>query len=293
MITGASGFIGRHLTSELLKAGHQVHALLRPRNQLPNELLGVSVHAYDGTGKSIDLAFKSARPDVVVHLASLFLVEHQFSDIPNLCATNITFGTELVDAMIGNGCMHLVSAGTAWQNFGGQKGLPTNLYAATKEAFESILRYYCDARGLRNVTLKLFDTYGPRDSRKKLLRLLRDSAEAAQPLKLSPGEQEIDLLHVSDAVQAFMSAMVRVQKNPEGKFEDFYLRSGERNNLRTLVAKSAAASGKPIPVEWGSRPYRSREVMKPWAAGDILPGWSPKVPLDTGLKEFFAEDSNV
>jgi nucleoside-diphosphate-sugar epimerase len=293
LITGASGFIGRHLSLELVKLGHNVHALLRPRPTLPIELADVTIHNLDQNPESIRKAIQVSDPEVVIHLASRFLAEHKSSDIRELCASNITFGTELVEAMIAHGKLFLVSAGTAWQNFDNRKGVATNLYAATKEAFDSILRYYSDAHGLRAITLKLFDTYGPGDDRSKLMRTLRDVAGKETVLKMSPGEQEIDLLHVKDAARAFIQAAIRVRELDPHANEEYYLRSGERYTLRELIAKSRIASGKSIQVDWGSRPYRSREVMKPWNQGPTLPDWKPQVQLEQGLTAFFKETQDV
>lgn len=293
VVTGATGFIGRHLCRELLSRGHKVHALLRFIERVPKELDGVELHSCAGGFKDLDSTLATVKPDVVLHLASKFLAEHRSEEIPELCASNITFGSELAEAMVKNGVLSLVSAGTAWQEFGNSKSVPTNFYSATKEAFTAILRFYADAYGLRVTYLKLYDTYGPKDFRPKLMRMLHNAAGTDEILKLSPGQQIIDLLHVQDAVEAFAVAMQRITNLNQGTIEEFYLRSGERNSLRELVKKSEIASGKQINVEWGARPYRAREVMNPWSRGELLPGWTAKIPLSEGLKSFFSEPLNV
>ena len=87
-----------------------------------------------------------------------------------------------------------------WQHFGTPDYRPVNLYAATKQAFEDVLAYYADAQGIAAVTLELYDTYGPGDPRRKLIRILFEAARSGEPIQLSPGEQVIELLHVDDAV---------------------------------------------------------------------------------------------
>jgi nucleoside-diphosphate-sugar epimerase len=297
LITGATGFVGRNLTQELLRAGHEVHILARPRSTpLPPAVQGAQVHWYSNYDELFSAVGKS-KPQVVYHLASLFLAEHKYANIEALCNAQITLGTHLADAMVNNGVKRLVSAGTSWQNFNGQKGVSACLYAATKEAFESILRYYADAHGLKSTVLKLFDTYGPGDTRRKLLSLLRDTWRSAegkstgktsvQPLGLSPGDQKIDLLHVHDAVRAFTLAGARSPEKP--CVEEFYLSTGRPLSLRELVKLCDNVLEKPIPVTFSSLPYRAREVMTPWNEGPLLPNWKPEIHLEQGLKSYFTE----
>lgn len=283
-VTGATGFVGKHLTHALCSAGNLVHILTRSQ---ADTVLGVTAHRYDGSTESVFRAIESARPRVVFHLAACFRSEHTPDDVAELVAANLLLGTQIVDAMSRLGCLALVNTGTSWQNFHDQEYSPVNLYAASKQAFEDLLQYYVEAHGLRVITLRLFDTYGPGDRRKKLLRLLREAARTEQPLLLSPGEQQLDLLHVDDVVQAFLQAAERLAETTG--HERYLLSSGRRVRLRDLVTLVEQALGKSIPVQWAAREYRAREVMKP-PAGTPLPGWSPRITLEDGLRQTFAKD---
>lgn len=256
---------------------------------MPKEIEGAKLHFYRGHGQEVLNAVEKSRAEVVYHFASLFLAEHKFEQIADLFDSNLKFPTQLLEAMIENKCLNLVTAGTAWQNYNGKKGTAANLYAATKEALEVILKYYADARGLKAVVLKLNDTYGPGDPRRKLLSILREAATKKEPLGLSPGEQKIDLLHVTDVVNAFKVAGLRVAKNPAG-VEEFYLRSGRLISIKELVQIFNKSTGKTITARWGERPYRTREVMVPWPEGEVLPGWKPEVSLESGIHEYTSED---
>jgi nucleoside-diphosphate-sugar epimerase len=253
------------------------------------DLPGAIVHEYRGRPEEIMNAVKSAKPDVVYHFASLFLTEHKFDQIGDLVDANLKFPTQLLDAMAANGCPNFVTAGTAWQTYENKTGTAANLYAATKEAFEAILRYFADAKGLRAIILKLSDTYGPGDTRRKLLAILRESSRKGEVLDLSPGEQKIDLLHVNDVVEAFKTAGQRVLTIPSASIEDFSLKSGKTLSVRELVDLFNRVAGKPVKPNWGGREYRNREVMAPPAGGKTLPGWNPKIDLETGLRSFANE----
>lgn len=266
-MTGATGFIGKHLIKKLKASGHEVFTLSRGEEPLSK--------------------VREAKPDVTYHLASLFLAENTYEQIQPLIESNLTLGTQLAEALAREDRKALVCAGTAWQNFEGKEGVASCLYAATKEAFESILRYYADAFALRTCVLKLYDTYGPGDTRRKLLNILREASLKKEVIGLSPGEQKIDLLHVDDAVAAFLHAGQRVSETGPGRVEEFYLRSQRMVSIKELVAEVKRIA--PLEASFGARPYRAREVMKPWNEGEVLPGWSPKISLENGLKAYFTE----
>src|SRR5688572_14565536 len=77
LVTGASGFVGSHLLRHLTDAGWDVHAVLRS-GSLRERLGGLAtVHAHDGTTESLVDVVGAAAPDVVFHLASLFIAEHK------------------------------------------------------------------------------------------------------------------------------------------------------------------------------------------------------------------------
>ncbi len=286
LVTGASGFIGRHLADALLAAGKSVSLIVKSGSEadcLERWGTRVSIFAFDGSSASMQAIMRSAQPDTVFHLASRFLAQHTPEDVPSLIGSNLLFGTQLLDAMRECSVPYFINAGTSWQHFEQDSYAPVNLYAASKQAFEAMLRYYSDACGLSAITLKLFDTYGPKDPRPKLIHLLQKSQDAAEPLALSPGEQVLDLLYIDDVVAAFMQAATLIRTHAPGHHA-YGLPSGERLRLRDLVSVVESTTGRPCHIAWGTRPYRPREVMQPWSGEPVLPGWAPRVSLFEGIK---------
>src|SRR5262249_17930566 len=206
LVTGATGYVGRHLARALIERGWRVHALLRQTSILPPELgvEAVHCHGYDGGTESVISSLEKSEPDVAFHLASLYLANHHPEQVTELLRSNVMLGAQLAEAMTLAGCLKLVNVGTGWQHYEQSAYNPVNLYAATKQALEDLLEYYVQARGLRVITLKLFETYGPDDLRPKILNLLRQAAAQQAPLDLSPGEQLLDLVYIDDVVDAFL-----------------------------------------------------------------------------------------
>ena len=293
LITGATGFIGRHLSRHLLANGWQVHAIFVPgSDSTPLRTPGadINLHEFSGGMDAMQSIMAAAQPDVVFHLASLFLSEHCPADIEPLIASNLLFGTQVVEAMTLIGATALVNTGTSWQHYQGSDYSPVNLYAATKQALETLLQYYIEARGLRVITLKLHDTYGPDDPRPKLINLLRRIAADGQPLAMSPGEQLIDLVHVDDVVAAFRLAGERLFAGVATGHEHYAVSSGCHITLRALVREVDQILGRSLPITWGGRPYRERETMRLWH-GPQLPGWKPAISLASGLTQTLLTES--
>jgi nucleoside-diphosphate-sugar epimerase len=291
LVTGATGFVGSNLARRLSADGWNTHIVVRPDSTL--ELLvdvekRITVHKHDGSNDGMHGILAETKPDVVFHLASLFLSEHSSTDISRLVQSNILFGTQLLEAMAAHGVTRIVNTGTSWQHFDNMPYSPVNLYAATKQAFEDILQYYVEARGIQAITLKLFDTYGPNDPRPKLFHLLEKIAREGTTLAMSPGEQSIDLVYIDDVLQAFVIAAERLLTGNAQGHERYGVSSGSPIPLKELVESYGNVIGKKLPIEWGGRPYRGREVMLTCNTLFMLPGWSPKIPLEDGIKKILS-----
>jgi nucleoside-diphosphate-sugar epimerase len=287
LMTGATGFIGSHLAQRLLAEDWTVHAIVRHGSDLSSLHAlqpEVIVHYHDGSTENMISIVAESKPTVVFHLASFFLVQHRSNDVEQLVRSNILFGTQLAEAMVINNVYALVNTGTSWQHFENRAYSPVCLYAATKQAFEAILQFYVETSPLQAITLKLFDTYGPGDSRPKLFTLLRKSIREQQPLAMSPGEQLIDLVYIDDVVQSFITAATLLLTKTTGRNEEYAISSQAPIRLKDLVELYGRIVNKKIPVEWGSRPYRLREVMVPWSSNRKLPGWKPMIGIEEGIR---------
>ena len=127
---------------------------------------------------------------------------------------------------------------------------------------------------MRICTLKLCDTYGPNDTRRKIFALFEEIARTGETLQMSAGEQKMDILHIDDVVEGF-AHLAQMMQNGDNLREEYVLSSGRQLTLRELSAKYEHEHNVHLNIEWGARPYRTREVMIPYK-GNILPGWMPK-----------------
>ena len=286
LVTGGTGYLGASLVNRLLLEGFNVGVLIRKGASLQlldKHLSEIKLLEFDGDYVSLDEWFSLHKPVAVFHLASLFLVRHEPSQIPALIQSNIQLGTQLAEACIKHGCSNFINTGTSWQSHNSPDYQPVNLYAATKAAFENVLLYYSQSLGLRVVTLRLFDTYGPKDPRAKIIQLLIGSAKSGVELKLSPGEQRLNLVHIKDVVQCFLSAYkwIDIQSPSTNIFFGVY--DDIDYSLKEIVSLIEIISQRKLNVSFGVFPYREQEVMKPVEGYSRLPGWYPMITLQDGL----------
>jgi len=289
-VTGATGFVGSHLVRALLEAGWEVSVVVRPSSNL-DILAGVrdeiTVYEYSGEIQSLTDVISICKPDVVIHVASLFLSEHQPEQIDALIESNILFGNHLLEAMVVSNVKYFINTSTSWEHYENKDYSPVNLYAATKRAFQDIMQFYIEAKGVQAITLKLFDTYGIDDPRPKLMNLLKRIAETGEILSMSPGEQQIDLVHIDDVVQAYLIAAQRLLEGKVQGHELYGVGSGNPMTLRELVSIIEKETGRKMNIEWGGGAYREREVFVPWNEFEMLLGWEPCIQLEEGLERMY------
>jgi nucleoside-diphosphate-sugar epimerase len=276
LLTGGSGFLGGHLLRTMAARGWDVAVLGR------RAVAGTRHFGVEGGVATMTAALKEWRPDVVVHLASLFLSSHGPEDVDRLVESNIVLGARLLESMLQAGATRLVSAGTCWQHFDNAPYSPVNLYAATKQAFEDLCRHYVESHGFAAWHLHLTDTVGTHDPRPKLFRLLDEARRNGSALDMSPGEQRLDLLDAGDAAAGFAHAAAEAITHGTGE-RVFALRHTEQWTLRAVVECYRRHAGGPS-VNFGARPYRPREIMVPSTFPTTLPGWSPRVGLEEAIR---------
>lgn len=286
LITGATGYIGSNLARYCLGLGLSVSILVRENsrfNYLDDIKDKVNIFVYDGTLKGLEEFLKINNIEVVMHLASLYITEHKSEEVCDLVDSNIQFGAILLEAMKNSNVKYLINTATTWQHYNNEDFNPVNLYAATKEAFESILRFYTEKEYIKAITLEIFDTYGYGDNRGKLLNNLYKFSVEGNELAMSGGMQKLDLVFIDDIVKGYIMALERLSEK-DVKNEKYGLFSDKAISLKDLISLYEEVKGVKLNIKWGEKPYREREVMEPSYRVEKLPGWSSQMMLEEGIK---------
>ncbi len=286
LVTGATGFVGKHLSKKLIEY-HDVYAIVREGSDISQLDNKIKIFRYSGKISDLLVFFKDQKFDGVVHLASMFLSEHKPTDIKNLIYSNILFGTELLEASQQTKVKWFINTGTFWQNFNNEEYNPVNLYAATKEAFQKIAKYYTETSNMIFTTIKLNDTFGPNDTRKKIFSLWQKIAESGDTIDMSPGEQIIDISYIEDVVEAYLKLIELLNSNESCELneKEFVVTNSKKVSLKELAKIFEEVTGTKLGINWGGRNYRKREVMVPYNLGQSVPGWNQKYKLKEAIKK--------
>lgn len=282
LITGARGFIGKHLLPSLLK-NNQVVALMKAESNLDYKDSNLTEFLYDYNIIKLIELFKEEKFDLIIHLATFSPIKHNYNDIDEIIDSNLRLGTHILEAASQTGTKNFINASSHWQYFQSNKYKPTNFYAASKEAFEKLAEYFVEAEEFIVVNLLIYETFGEEDNRKKILTLIQNAIQNREKLDITSGNQILDLLHIEDIVEAFLITINHFHQKKMSGINHFGVFSGEPIKLIDLIN----VLGLKNYVNAGALPHREREVMFPSYPFEKLPGWSPKVTLLQRLKVFF------
>lgn len=292
LVTGATGFIGQNLIKVLLDKNYEVHCIVRANSNISNISQKVTIFKYNENIDSLIKYFDAQKFDGLIHLASLFLATHTKDDISNLISSNIKFGTELLEACKVSDVKWFINTGTFWQNYENEDYNPVNLYAATKEAFENIAKYYIETSNLIFTTIKLNDTFGANDTRNKVFNIWNKISKSGEILDMSAGEQIIDISYIDDVISAYEVLITHLSSDQKEDFKskEFVVNNNEKMSLKELSKVFEEATNTRLNIKWGERPYREREVMIPYDKGQTVPNWNQKYTLKQSIQKTIGEN---
>lgn len=288
LVTGGSGFIGRHVVAALCEAGHHVTVVDRkPHPDVPYV-----------TGELEDPAIRDQAvapgTDAIVHLAAETSVLGSISRPARVHSVNVDVTAALLELAREREVGAFVLASTN-AVAGPVEGVmteqvplaPLTPYGATKAAGEVLLSGYSGAFGLRTPALRLTNVYGPGMLHKDSFvpRLLRAAAAGEGVQVYGDGFHRRDLIHVRDVARAFALAVTDWPSGP------VIIGNGTAHTVRDLVEAAREATGCPIPVE--HVPARTGEmravVVDPSLARSR--GFEAATPLAEGIGTVWPEFS--
>jgi len=223
LVTGAAGFIGFHLTQNLLARGDEVVGLDNLndyyRVQLKQDRLSQLAGHENFQFIEMDLAdrkrmpgvFKSEQFDVVVNLAAQAGVRYSLENPHAYIDANVVGFTNVLEGCRHNGVKHLVYASSS-SVYGGNTTMPfsihhnvdhpISLYAATKKANELMAHTYSHLYGLSTTGLRFFTVYGPWGRPDMALFLFTEAIVAGKPINVfNNGKMRRDFTYVADIVE--------------------------------------------------------------------------------------------
>ena len=293
VITGASGFLGRHVVEEIRKSNHSIVAICRNKSATPANLQLNEVACVDSnaTVKEFEsFLAEISGPVVVAHLAAHYSNLHSADDITKLVESNIHFPTRLLDALSrAKPNSTVINISTLFQHFESRDYSPLSLYGATKESFLKILDFYAQSELLKVADITIGDTYGANDTRRKLIDLLISHVGSTDTLKLGSGRQNMSLMHITDVARGISQVIEDYQSIPSKEVWRVQMQPTENITVRELVNRIEKVSGKPMCCTFDASLDRKREIYAPIQGLKKLPNYKPVIDLETGLKSMLGQ----
>jgi nucleoside-diphosphate-sugar epimerase len=294
LITGATGFIGRHLVDHALRAHAVVTTLSRGPANIPGTFAHLTLDISDP--ESTSRAVRDLEPDAILHVASSGVSGK--SEFSEMLRSNVLGTDNLLSAV--KSLSHrspVVMAGTGYeyapQNHSLAEDdpiLPASPYGVSKAAATLCAANY--SAYIPITILRLFNVYGPGEQVPRLVPYIVRNTTLGEPVELTSCQQIRDFSYVSDIASVFWRALECAPR--EDGLRIFNVGSGSAMRLKDfvgIVVRVLQKYGMRAQVKFGSRPYRDGEPMYYVANTSRLRkamDWIPTTPMETGLTEAVA-----
>jgi len=301
LVTGAGGFIGSHLTERLVNEGAQVRAFVRYNSRGDPGLLRL-VEA--GTRSKLNIIAGDVRDneairqamkdcDCVFHLGALVSIPYSYLHPIETAETNIMGTLNVLSASRTEEIQRLVVTSTS-EVYGTAQRVPIDEthplqgqspYSASKIGADKLAESFFCAYNVPVVTLRPFNTYGPRQSARAVIPTIITQALTQSIIHLGNLETTRDFTFADDTVNGFLKA--GETSGIEGK--TINLGSGTEISIGNLAQKIIQITDRAVRIEIdkdrlrpkGSEVYRL--LSDNALAGRIL-GWKPEISLEQGLE---------
>lgn len=287
LVTGASGFIGRHVVEELAKMNYEIHAITHGDGSgIPDDAIKHVVDLFDRV--SMRRLLQTERFDSMVHLA-WYVGKGCHSSDENLAWTNVTL--DLLQSFQECGGKRFLGAGTV-SEYEYEYGYltedvtptsPKTLYGEAKNSVYKIARAFCRNHGMQFKWPRIFNLYGPGEKATRLMPSVISECLRDEPILVSDCLKYQDYLYVKDTASGIAQIF---DSDIEGAVN---VCSGEPVQLRRIVRMIADICGYNGEIKWGAIPAA---FDYPVVVGNNerirAIGWEPKYSLEDGLKETVA-----
>jgi dTDP-6-deoxy-L-talose 4-dehydrogenase (NAD+) len=265
-VTGASGFLGKHVVHDLLLRGIRPTILIRQNSEVPEGFCELPLARFDISNSPDDAFDQLGKPDTLIHLA--------WNGLPNYQSLH-HFDSELpaqyrfLSAVAQQGLSHLIVTGTCFE-YGMQSGClletdetnPANPYGFAKDALRRQLQFLAETVDFDLTWARLFYLYGEGQAASSLYsQLFAAASRGEKTFDMSGGEQLRDYLPVKEAVRCFID--LALGRSRPGAVN---ICSGRPVSVRRLVEEWIAENHFQMELNLGAFAYSDYEPMAFWGS---------------------------
>ncbi|MGQ9596838.1 MAG: NAD-dependent epimerase/dehydratase family protein [Thermoproteota archaeon] len=304
IITGGLGFIGHNLAQHFKNLGFSVICI--------DNLSNYNYRAINKTkAEGIETVFQDVKDfhmirnlvkgaDVVVHCAAYISVMESINDPVKYFDNNVGGTTSIVKSCVDGGVARIVYLSSA-AVYGRPEKLPIDEvhptkpispYGLTKLMAEQVIEYYAKLYGLKYVTLRLFNVYGPGQVDNEysgvITKFIKRIKEGKPLIIYGDGEQTRDFVHVKDVCIAIEKASLTANIN-----QIYNIGSGKPTRIIDLVQLLIGLSGLEVkPIHEAPREGEIRHSYADIARAERFLGFKPVIELGKGIEGIFREDES-
>ena len=297
LVTGGAGFIGSHITGELLNRGEKVRVLdnfLTGKKENLAPFLA-DIDLIEGDIRDLEMCRKAVKGiDYILHQAALPSVPRSISDPLTSNEINITGTLNVLIAAREHGVQNFVLASSS-SVYGddprlpkkvGQEGIPLSPYALNKLAGEKYCQIFSQIHGLPTVSLRYFNVFGPRQDpfsqyAAVIPLFITKMLKQEQPTIFGDGEQSRDFSYISNVVDA--NILASLAKNVSGEIMN--VACGASATVNALVDNINALLKSEIRASYAEpRPGDVRHSHADILKTEKLLNYKPTVTFSVGLE---------
>lgn len=284
LITGATGYLGGHLTNILSVSGYNIVLLTRANSQYDRIKNNVEA-IYKIEDNGIIKAFQNHQIETVFHCATDY--GRKNNDPLKIIDANLVLPLKILQIGKQHGLKVFLNIDTLLDR-------TVSPYALSKAQFREWLQLFSKDMVAVNIALEHF--YGVGDDTSKFISMIIDSAlNKAPSIALTAGEQKRDFIFIDDVLSAMVTILdwSRAQSNAYYHFE---VGTGINTPIKEIVTQIAnEANYNTTNLNFGAIAYRSNEVMESRVNLDSITqlGWKHKTNLQDGLRLVISEEKKL
>jgi NAD dependent epimerase/dehydratase len=305
LVTGAGGFIGSHLVETLAREGANVRAFVRYNSRGDIGLLrflnsdcGNNVEIIMGDLRDQSAVLKALNNcEVVFHLGALIAIPYSYVHPREVIETNVMGTLNVLEAAKITKPNRVIHTSTS-EVYGTAQYIPINEqhplqgqspYSASKIGADKIVESYYRSYELPVVTVRPFNTYGPRQSTRAVIPTIITQALTKESIKLGELSSTRDFTYVEDTVRGFLCAA----ETPGIEGREINLGSKQEISVGELATTIIQMIGRDVKISCDNnrlRPTKS-EVFRLYADNSLasqVMNWQPLTSLDAGLAKTIA-----
>ena len=305
LVTGAGGFIGSHLTEQLVCRGQRVRAFVRYNSRSDRGLLELlppsildSVEVVFGDLRDADRVRRAAQGvQAIFHLGAHVGIPYSYSSPRDVVETNVVGTLNVLEAAREQEVERLLHTSTS-ETYGTARSVPMDEthpltgqspYAASKIGADKLVESFHRSFGLRATTVRPFNTYGPRQSARAVIPTIITQALAGGELRLGSLDPTRDWTFVTDTASAFIA----IAEEEATVGETLNLGTGTETSIRDVVEIVGRLVGRELAVhtdEQRVRPAASevQRLVSDNSRCRQLCDWQPIVSMEEGLEHTVA-----